>query len=296
MPVARRLSVVMVTAILAVAVAVSAEAQGKSGNAPGKNKPKPPSTSTLPGATSAAATASPLATVTGASPLAWLDDASVLEPGSVLLTMSGTRWSGGGVSELYLPVIDASFGVTKRVQISATVPRVAGGDDGTGAPTGLGTSYFSAKIALRPDSTVKLAVSPLIEVLGTAATQWLAPDESRYQLGVPVSIEAGRGPARLFGAAGFFTRGAWFAGGGAAFQLKPELGASVSLTRSWAKTDFEGVRRARSELSGGASYFLTGQIAVYGSLGHTIATSEENGAGMTIGAGVTFFFVPETSK
>ncbi len=297
MPGVRRLLLVTVSVIVTLAVAAQTHAQGHSGSAPGKNKkPKPPSSSSLPGASSAAAGASPLSTVTGASPLSWLDDASVLEPGAVLLTVSGMRWSGGGVSEVYLPAVDASFGLTKRLQVSASMPHVAGSADGTGTVGGLGTSYFSGKVALLPDSNVKLAVSPLLEVLGTGAAQSLPAGESRYQFGLPVSIEVGRGQTRLFGAGGFFTRGAWFAGGGAGFQLKPEMGASVSFTRSWAPTDVEGVRRDRSELSGGVSYFLTQQIAAYGSLGHTIATSDDNGAGMTVAAGVTFFFVPGVRK
>jgi hypothetical protein len=129
-------------------------------------------------------------------------------------------------------------------------------------------------------------------VLGTGAVQPLPAGESRYQLGVPVSVEASAGVARLFAAAGSFTRGGWFAGGGVEFPLTDEMGASVSLTRSWVKTDIEGVRRNRSELSGGVSYFPTQQIAVYGSLGHTIGTAVENGAGMSVGGGVTFFLVP----
>jgi hypothetical protein len=290
----RRLSMVTVSVVAALAVAVSAEAQGNSANAPGKNKkPKPPSTSSLPGATSAAAGASPLSTVTGASPISWLDDASVLEPGSVLLTLSGMRWSGGGASEVYLPVIDMSLGLTRLVQFNVSVPRVAGDD--TGAGGSLGTSYFSGKVSLLQKSDVKVAVSPLVEVLGTAAAQSLPEGESRYQFGVPVSIEGARGPVRLFGAAGFFTRGAWFAGGGAGFQLNPKTGASASFTRSWAPTDVAGVRRGRSELSGGVSYFVTPQIAVYGSLGRTIATSDDNGAGTTLAGGVTFF-VPSGGK
>jgi hypothetical protein len=293
----RQFLVVAATAIVALAVAAPAAAQGNSGNAPGKNKtPKPPSSSSLPGATAAATGSSPLSTVTGASPVSWLDDASVLERGSVLLTVSGTRWSGGGTSEVYLPVIDFSLGLTKRVQVSASVPRVAGSPDGVGPVAGLGTSYFSTKVLVLPESRIKLAVSPLLEVLGTAAAQSLAEGESRYQFGVPVSIEAERGAARLFGAAGFFTRGAWFAGAGAGFQLKPEMGLSVSLTRSWASTGLEGTRRNRTELAGGVSHFLTQQIAVYGSLGRTIATSDEDGAGMTVGAGVTFFVVPGATR
>jgi hypothetical protein len=287
---------VSVCVLAALAFSARAQAQGHSSSAPGKNKkPKPPSSSSLPSAGSAAAGGSPLSAAAGASPLSWLDDASVLEPGAVLLTISGMRWSGAGLSEVYLPTVDASFGLTKRVQLGASVPRIAGNVDGGATVSRLGTSYFSGKIALFPDSDVKVAVSPLLEVLGTAAAQSLPAGDSRYQFGLPVSVEAARGRALLYGAGGFFTRGAWFAGAGAGLQLKPEMGASFSFTRSWARTDVEGVRRDRSELSGGLSYFLTEQIAAYGSLGHTIATSDENGAGMTIAGGVTFFFVPPSS-
>jgi hypothetical protein len=292
----RRLACVTAVAIAAIAVPMPAAAQGNSGNAPGKNKDKkgtPPSTTALPGPTSTAtSSASPISTATGASPLSWLDDASLLEPGSVLLTVSTLRWSGSGVSEVNFPIVDAAFGLTRRVQFSATVPRVVAGAEESGVVGGLGTSYFSTKIALIADSDIKLAVSPLVEVLGTGAVQSLPVGESRYQLGVPVSVEASAGVTRLFAAAGFFTRGAWFAGGGIGFPLTDEMGASVSVTRSWAKTDIEGVRRNRSELSGGVSYFLTQKMAVYGSLGHTIGTAAENGAGMSVGGGVAFFLVP----
>jgi hypothetical protein len=293
----RRLSLVTVGVIAALAVAVSAAAQGKSASAPGKNKKgTPPSSSSLPAPTTTVTGSSPLSTVTGASPLSWVDDASLLEPGSVMLTVSAMRWAGTGVSEVDFPIVDATFGVAKRVQLSATVPRVIGGADGTGVVGGLGTSYFSGKIALVTDSKIKLAVSPLLEVLGTGAAQSLPAGESRYQVGVPVSLEVAGGPIRVFAATGFFTRGAWFAGGGTGFQLTPDMGASISLTRSWATTDVDGLRPNRSELSGGVSYLVTPQVAVYGSLGHTIATSDENGAGMSVGGGVTFLFFPGGSK
>jgi hypothetical protein len=74
------------------------------------------------------------------------------------------------------------------------------------------------------------------------------------------------------------------------------MGASVSFTRSWSTTDLAGIQRNRSEVSGGVSYFVRPQIAVYGSLGRTLATSAENGAGTSIGGGVTFLFLPAASK
>jgi hypothetical protein len=284
----RRLSLVTASAIAALAVAVSAAAQGKSASAPGKNKKStPPSSSSLPG-TTAATGASPLSTAAGASPLSWVDDATLLDPGSALLTFSVMRWSGAGASEVDLPIVDAAFGLTPRVQFSASIPHVVGSSDPTGAVGGLGTSYFSGKIAILNEPGFKVAVSPLVEILGTGAAQSLPPEESRYQIGVPITIEVGHGAARMFGVTGFFTRGAWFAGGGTALQLAPRVGASVSLTRSWATMDVDGVSRDRTELAGGISYFLKPQIAVYGSLAHTIATTDENGAGLSMATGVTF--------
>lgn len=282
----RRLGLVTASVIAALAVAAPVAAQGKSGSAPGQNKDKkstPPSSSSLPVLTPGASSA---------SPISWIDDASLLPPGAGAFTISFVRWSGADMSEVDAPVVDAAFGVTKRFQLSATIPHVVGSADGTGPVGGLGTSYFSGKFALLDDPDAKLAVSPLLEVLGEGAAQSLEEGESRVQVGVPISIEVPLGSVRLFAATGFFTRGAWFGGGGAGFTVTPQMGATVSFNRSWAKTGVDGVPRDRAEISGGVYYFLKPQIAVYGSLGHTIATTDENGAGMNIGTGVTFLLVP----
>jgi hypothetical protein len=289
----RRASLLMASVVMTLAIAAPALAQGKSGSAPGKNKKgNAPSSTSLPPPASTVTGSSPLSTATGASPLSWVDDASLLEPGSAMLTVSVMRWSGSGISEFDFPIADAAVGLTRRVQFSATVPRIAGGTADAGIVGGLGTSYFSTKIALLTDGDVRLAVSPLVEILGTGAVQTLSDGESRYQLGLPVSVEAGSGRVRAFATTGYFTRGAWFAGGGAGFQLSPDMGASVSFTRSWAGAGIDGLRRDRSEISGGVSYFLLPQIAVSGSLGHTVATLPENGAGFTLGAGITFIVAP----
>ena len=213
MPAARSVSLVRASAALALALAVPLRAQSPTHNAKGGNghKSNPPSSSPLPGPTG------------GASPLAWVDDASLLAPGSMSLTVSAMRWSGADLSEVDFPIIDAQVGLTKRFQMGASVPRI-------------------------------------------------------------------------FAATGFFSRGAWFAGGGAGFQLSPRAGASVSFTRSWAKTDVTGVNRDRRELSGGVSYFVKPFMGVYGSTGHTIGTTDENGAGMSVSGGVTFLLNPRITQ
>jgi hypothetical protein len=109
-------------------------------------------------------------------------------------------------------------------------------------------------------------------------------------------MELAQGPARVFASTGFFSRGAWFAGGGLGVQTTPKIGVSLSFTRSWANDSTTGVSRDRRELSGGVSYLVRPQIGVYGALGRTIATTDDNGAGATISGGVTFLLNAHVTK
>lgn len=280
----RRWPFMVAGAVVALATVTPLHAQGLAHNAKGGNghKSKPPSSSPLPGPTN------------GASPLSWVDDASLLPPGMMSLTISAMRWSGTDLSEVDFPIVEASYGVTRRVQIGASVPRIVGSVDGPVG--GIGTSYISGKVSIFDETDVKVAVSPIVEILGAGAVEALPPGESRYQVGLPVSLEVSQGSARMFAATGIFSRGAWFAGGGAGFQASPRVGVSLSFTRSWAPTDLAGVNRDRRELSGGVSYFVKPQIGIYGSVGHTIATTDENGAGMSISGGVSFYLNTRVTK
>src|SRR5262245_54837816 len=106
-------------------------AQGKSATAPGKNKDKSAAVPSRNELTPVAVAIAP--STSGATPLAWVDDASLLAPGTVMLSMSAMRWSGGGISEVDAPIIDFAAGLTPRLQISASVPRVVGGAEPDGA-------------------------------------------------------------------------------------------------------------------------------------------------------------------
>jgi hypothetical protein len=284
-----RFASVWASAVLVLAVAIPLHAQGKSNGKGNGHKSSPPSSSPLPSPT--------VGPAAGASPLAWLDDATLLAPGSTSLTISTLRWSGTDLSEVNFPIVQAAVGLAPRFQIGATVPRIVGSADGTGPVGGIGTSYISSKIALLTGASgVKLAVSPVIEVLGEGAVQALAPGEGRTQFGLPVSMEVGRGPVRVFASTGFFSRGVWFAGGGAGMQVSPRLAMSLSFTSAWANDALTGLSRDRRDLSGGASYVVRPQMAVFGSLGRTIATSDADGAGTTVSGGVAFMFGPSAIK
>lgn len=282
----------MAGAIVALAVSAPAFAQGKSQQH--KNPPAPPSRSDL--AAAPAGIATPTSVAATPTPFAAMDDASLLEPGSVSIAMSVVRWQGADVSEVDVPVVDAAIGVTPRVHLTATVPRVLGGTDEFGAVGGVGTSYFSAKIAALADPRrgIKVSVAPTIEVLGHGVVQPAADGEHRTHFGLPVSVELDRGPARLYGGGGYFTRGVWFTGAGAGARVGGKVFVSTGLSVSWRTSDDATplADRDRKELTVSASYALTPQIGVYGAVARTITTLDENGAGTSLVGGVSFFYAP----
>ena len=287
-----RLAAVMAGALVALAIAVPSYAQGKSGGKkPGKGPTRPPSSGTVsPQPTSSAASGSQgtvdtvLATTT---PFAWLDDASVMEPGNVWIGVSMARWQGSGLSQTIVPVVDTAIGLTPRVQVGASVPRVAGG---------LGTMFFSAKIAVFSDDVraLKVAVGPTLEVL----TEATLPGQGRVEWGFPVSAQLDRGSSRIYTSTGYFSPGIWYAGAGIGRPVSDRIGVSVSFSHAWATSPepSAGVASAagprRNELSGGASYDLKPNIAVFGSISRTLGVAAEEGAGTTLGFGLSWSAAP----
>jgi hypothetical protein len=279
---------------VALAVAVPAFAQGKGGG--NKKPPKaaaPPSTSALSSPSNAVSIeqASGIQPVAPASPFAWLDDASIVDPGSVWVGVSMLRWYGPGFSETIAPVVDAAVGLTPRLQLGASVPRVAGG---------LGTTFFGAKIAVLSDEVRNLyvAVSPTLEVMGGAVMDSVPGGPSRTQWGLPVSVHFDGEGMRIYASSGYFSPGIWFAGAGLGKSVSDRVGISGSFSQAWTTVGASDVPLAvaprRNELSGGASYELGPNVAVFGSIGRTIGTTAENGAGTTIGFGVSITAAPGT--
>lgn len=271
---------------VAFTLAASATALAQ-GNSQKKSTP-PPSRNELAPAASARSS-------TSATPLAWVDDASLLAPGQVALSVSAMRWQGGGLGEVDAPIIDAAFGLAPRVQLSASIPRVHGGADPSGAAGGVGTSFFSAKIALHeiPKYGFKVAAAPTLQLLGAGVVESLGSAQSRVRWGLPVSAELSRGTTRVYGGGGYFSPGLWFTGVAIGFGINDRTNTSVGVSRAWSSTDLADVplsERDRKEISGGLSYTLRPGVSVFGSIGRTVATLDENGAGTSISGGLSIFF------
>ena len=275
-------TLIAASAITALAVASPVFADGKNQD---HKKSTAPSRNDL-------APAAPVSAVSGASPLAWIDDATVLAPGTMSFSISAMRWQNGDATEVDVPIADAAFGLTRRVQLSASVPRVVDGADAAG---GMGTSFFSAKVALYNDRRrgFKVAAAPTLQIVGEGVAASLGPDQGRARFGLPASAEIVDGPIRLYGGGGYFSPGLWFTGAAIAAQAAEKTFVSVGFSRAWRRSDLPDVSisdRDRKEISGGAAYVLIPGVTIFGSIGRTINTLPENGAGTSIAGGASFTF------
>jgi hypothetical protein len=286
--------------VLSLVLSATAFAQGKSqqdhgngatagagknsgGKAGGSQSVNPPSQTTLAAPASVSAATSP------ATPFAWVDNANLVAPGAVWIGISAARWHNGAVSELSFPVVDAAVGMTRRVQLGASVPRIMPQADLVGSTGGLGTTFFNAKIGVLNDSerALKLAVSPTLEILGQSTMQWMPAGQNRLQWGLPISAEFDRGLSRIYGSTGYFSPGVWYTGGGVGTQLSARVGVAVTLSHAWSSTDTTDAAPSRNDVSAGVSVDLTQNIGLFGSLGRTLNTAPQYGAGTTASIGIS---------
>jgi len=151
---------VVASVLFALAAAAAASAQGKSQQSHGHSS-LPPSRSALPPPTA-------IGQAVGTVPFAWVDDANLLAPGGMWLGISMMRWAGSDVSEVDAPVVDVAAGITRRLQLGASVPHVVGSADQAAAAGGLGTTYLNTKIGVLTSGALKIAIAPTLEILGAA--------------------------------------------------------------------------------------------------------------------------------
>ena len=285
-------------AVLALALCTPCYGQGKGGGKkPGKGPTNPPSAGVV--SAPAAGSVAPAVdtsldgsvgdgTSVTQTPFAWLDDANVIEAGSLWVSVAMARWHGAGVSQTIVPVVDASAGLTSRVQLDASVPRVAGS---------LGPTFFGAKILLVDDEAraVKVSASPTLQVVDEPSTIGPLPQGHRARWGLPVSAHVDRAGSRIFGSSGYFSPGIWYAGAGVGRAVTDRVGVSVSFSHSWTappSTGTETSKIRRNEISGGTSYDVGPHLTVAGSISRTLGVAEEMGAGTTFAVGFSTSLSP----
>ncbi len=276
--------------VIALAMALPALAAGGSG---GSSSPKSggPSTrvSSPPGGSNLPRSGS-VGTSIATTPFSWVDDATILSPGRAAFSVAAVGWQGTDANETDAPVVGVAAGLFPRFQLSARVPYVVG-SAATGLQGGLGTSYISGKIAVvgTDGDGFKLSAAPTLQLLGTNIV--LPSNDSRAHWGIPLSVEFDSGTTRTFASGGYFSGGVGFAGGGISVDITSHVALSGSLSHSWVTSTASAAALPapgsdRTDISAGASYAFGAHAAVFGSIAQTVATTDANGAGMTLVAGI----------
>lgn len=282
----------MAAAVIVLLAATGAFAQGK-GKGLGKQGTNLPAT---PASTAAIAAGTAVGFRQFGS---WLDDASLVEPGTMWTALSFGHYRSIGGSQNDFPVVDASVGLSRRAQFGITVPHYRMNfQDGTHVG-GIGDVYASVKMPLgsagRGSNAVRATMTPIVEVI-----QDPVPGTARFAWGLPVSVEFHPGKYRVFGSTGFFSRGAVFGSGAFEVPVRDRLIATTSLsyTRSVkddAAADALGLAKNRADVSVVAAYMLTPTVAVFGGTGRTLSNADGAGTSFMLTGGVSFTFAPRAA-
>jgi hypothetical protein len=300
--------VVAVVVGLGIAVPVHAQGNGRPKN-PKTTQPSPtpspapsPATgtsTTTPTTTSSTSTTTSAPTVDAfaGSPSfrqfgSWLEDASAPTRGEGYTNIGFGYWRMNGMSQTNVPMLGAGLGVSDRLGVSATVPFYRANVAGTTA-RGIDDVYLGASYnLLDPTLTVSevgLSIGAVMEVLSAGA-----PD-GRVHFAIPVALELRRQPFRVYGTAGYFTRGAVFSGGTIEWAAPRQWIVSGILTQSRsikpdATLDTLAVSRQRADVMASLAHAIGGSATGYVSVGRSLSSLAEGGTSLALNGGVSVRF------
>jgi len=221
----------------------------------------------------------------------WLDDATVLDPGTGFVSIGLGLWQSPAYREVDLPTIDSGIAVTRKLQVGMTVPYYHASNAGAASAHGFGDVYLNAKVQLRAAGAGRTGVGviPMLEILSVTPLD----GTSRVQWALPVSVERQMSGWRLMASGGYFSRGALFGAAALEFELSDRAWLTGSLSHSYSTHHDDlsaalGFHKARTDVSGGLTYALRPDVALYGTLGRTISAQDANSASLIASAGISF--------
>ena len=296
-------AIVLMSCALLVPAPAAAQGNGR-GNAYGHNK-RPTGTAPSAATSSSSSSSGGLSPVDAAGPLpegsgvrnfgSWLDDASIMTPGGGFVSFTAGYWRMPGFSEIDVPAFDVGIGLTPRVQAGASVPVYHTREPGGPVTRGIGDLFLNVKVQLRDPAADKkrlgFAIVPVLEVRSSAPLT----GESRYSWGLPVAAELQRDGWRVYGSAGYFSRGAVFGSGAIEIAVGSRTWVTGTIGESRSIKDDQlsealGLSRTRRDVSGGATFLLSDAMTVFGNVGRTISRRDWNSATLFLTGGVAINF------
>jgi hypothetical protein len=138
-------------------------------------------------------------------------------------------------------------------------------------------------------SELGLSVSPVVEILNAGA-----PD-GRLHFALPVNVELRRLPFRVYGSAGYFTRGSLFTGSALEWTSPGRVTFTGALTQSYsvrsdAALDALGIGARRADMTGSVSFPLGQAAAGWFSAGRSLTSLQEGGTKFSLAGGLVVRF------
>ena len=233
--------------------------------------------------------------------LSWIDDAEVIEPGGVQVSLSASRWQSSSGHEWDAPAIFAAAGVAPRVQIAGSLMHFASSYDDGFTASGRGDAYLIGKVALVSPRAHPggIAVSPILGVLSDLSLSYAGTGASRVNWGLPVSLQYTWNKARVYGSTGYFSRGSVFGSGAVEVFVADRVIASASLyhshaTKMTAASEAYGLKRDHTDATVGAALLVSPVVTVFGTVGRTLAGKDPSSTDAIVTAGVSFRFAPHS--
>jgi hypothetical protein len=285
---------VFIVALSALLNAGPAFAQGRSVDAPGKSKDKSPSKETRSSqsglaspATSTSSTSAPAASANSVVYYgSWLDDASIVAPRDVWIGLATGYWRGASNRQIDAPVVSAAIGIAPRVQAGGSASFYHFRDADGLSENGFGSFSLYGKFQIadpsRSPKALGVAVTPVLELSPGSGTPvgWA----------LPVNVEARRGDTRVYGSAGYFSRGSVFASVAADFPVTSRIFINGTFGQSYARAGTH-----QTSIGVGASLGLTATSGLFVGLGQTFMPNEIGPGGVSIAGGMSFL-LPEPQQ
>lgn len=224
----------------------------------------------------------------------WLDNADVLTPGEAWVSLYSVYWRSVQLREIDVPAVDVVVGIAPRVQIGMSVPYYHLTDRTAGTSfSGFGASYVSGKVALVQGRRVGVSVSPTLEILSWAPDA----DGRRFNTVWPASVQTDVGNARIYGTAGYFSRGSVFGSGAVELPVAPKLTLTTSIAHGYStatdpRSDALGITRHRTDIAAGCYVVAAPGFVVFASAGRTFDPTDTSTT--TLAGGVAFSLAPRT--
>jgi hypothetical protein len=228
------------------------------------------------------------------SPISFFEDADLMTPGVMGISVDtgyGRVYSGHDRS---LPSAYFSLGLNKRVEFSVGSGYVRSQFEDIQVD-GISDVYTGAKVLLHNQSRwlPAVAVKPMIEVLGTPsiANNLLAP--KRVNFVFPLILQRSYDQWRIYYTGGYLTRGLQFHSLALEVDRWARVTPSVVVSHSRLTTELGlvselGLNRSRSDVLGVVSVNLSPHWGVYGSFGSTFGRTDANSLRYQASVGVGY--------